>query len=186
MLVAVFLLSYLVAFFAISLTPYGVVTERVYSNPQTQSSNDPSAMGGAFLGNQLLYLIPGAGATNVSRDTAVWIEEPRPVRIEKISLSPEVPIAISDEHVSFPPSATIAIYPAELLQPDTTYNVSAIVAGTPSWWIFTTASEPTQPTFSTHLASYDTWVAFTAAILVTLTVILVIFFRMRKQPLTHA
>jgi hypothetical protein len=180
LLVAVFLISYLVAFFVISLTPYGNVTERVYSTPQTPASYDPSSIGGAWE-NQLLYLIPGAGSTNVPRDTAIWIDEPRSVRVENLSLSPEVPIVRTNEYYSSPPSAVITVYPAELLQPNTTYNVSAIVGGTPSWWIFTTSSEPSQPTFSTHLAPYDTWVAFTAAILATMTVMLAFLLQRRKH-----
>jgi hypothetical protein len=164
----------------ISLTQYGYVTEHVYSYPQTQSSNDPSDMGGAFLGNQLLYLVPGAGSTNISRDTAIWIEEPRPVRVEKISLSQEVPISISDEHVSFPPSATITIYPTELLQPNTTYNVSATVAGTPSWWTFTTTSGPQDYRFTTYLNPSLPWVAFAITVSVTLGLFLLMWSKKRQ------
>jgi len=175
LLVAVFLLSYLVVFFAISSTPYGYYTEHVYSKPQTPSSYDYSNLGDQWK-NQLLTPMPEAGSTNVSRDTAIWIDEPRPVRVENLSLSPEVPIAtITDEH--FPPaSAIITVYPAELLQPNTTYNVSAIVAGQPAWWTFTTSSEP-----SSRRLNYFSWVAFTAAILSTMTVMLAFLLQRRRK-----
>ncbi len=176
LLVAVFLISFLVAFFAFSLTPYGHVTERVYSPifPYSYADNDTSTIGGAWQ-SQLLSPQPEAGSTNVSRDTTILIIEPRPIKIENLTLSPPLPITIKSSDYVF--SAYMEAYPAALLQPNTTYNVSAIVAGTPSWWIFTTSSEPSQPTFSTHLAPYDTWVAFTAAILVTLTVSVILIQR---------
>jgi hypothetical protein len=151
----------------------------VYSDsPTFPYSYAPSSIGGAWE-SQLLSPQPGAGSTNVSRDTAIWIIEPRPVKIENLSLSPPVPIAIKTNGYVF--SAYTEAYPAELLQPNTTYNVSAIVGGTPSWWIFTTSSEPSQLTFSAHLEPYDIWVAFTVAILVTLTVSLVILRQKRKR-----
>jgi hypothetical protein len=176
----IFPATFLFSYYVISLTPYGYVTERVYSNPQTQASNDPSDMGGAFLGNRLLYLVPGAGSTNISRDTAIWIEEPRPVKVEKIGLNPEVPISINDEHVSFPPSATITIYPTELLQPNTTYNVSATVAGTPSWWTFTTTSEPQNYRYITYLNPSLPWVAFAITVSSTFVLSLMMWHKKRK------
>lgn len=176
LLVAVFLLSYFVAFWVISLTPFGyyTYTERNYSTSHGPFPYNTSDVGGEW-SNQLLFLSPGPGATNVPRDAAIYVDEPRPVDVENMSLSPYVPIAKETNQVSSnggPPSGTYMCYPAELLQPNTTYNVSAMVTGKPSWWTFTTSSEPSQPTLSTHtqLASYVTWVAFTAAILTTLAV----------------
>lgn len=173
LLVAVFLLSYLVAFFTISFTPYGYYTEHAYSESPTPASYDPSVIGGAWE-NQMLSPMPGAGSTNVPRDTAIWIDEPRPVKIENLSLSPPVPIVVITNGYVF--SAYVKVYPTELLRPNTTYNVSAIVAGTPSWWIFTTSSEPSQPRLN-----YFSWVAFSAATLTTLIIILIILLRRRKH-----
>jgi hypothetical protein len=121
LLAAVFLLSYFVVFFAISLTPYGHVAERVYSELHTTASNDPSFIGGAWQ-SQMLSPRPGAGSTNVSRDTAIFINEPRPVGVENLSLSPAVPCVIKSDDYLFS-SYTVA-YPTELLAPNTTYNVS--------------------------------------------------------------
>jgi hypothetical protein len=172
LLFGVFLFSFSCSYLAISLTPYGYVTERVYSKPQASANNEPSAMGGAFLGNQILYLMPEAGSTNVSRDTAIWIDEPRPVRVENIRLSPEVAISRTDKH--YPPaSVAIAVYPSELLQPNTTYNVSAVVADTPSWWSFTTSPEPNQYKSNTYLNPSVPWIALAIAITTTFGVFLV-------------
>ena len=77
----IFLATFLFSYLAISLTPYGKVTERVYSELPTPTSNDPSSIGGAWQ-SQLLFPQPGAGSINVSRNTAIWIDEPRPVKIQ--------------------------------------------------------------------------------------------------------
>jgi len=146
--------------------------------PYSYADNDTSSIEGAWQ-SQLLSPQPGAGSTNVSRDTTILIVEPRPIKIKNLTLSPPVPITIKSSDYVF--SAYMEAYPVDLLQPNTTYNVSAIVAGIPSWWIFTTSSEPSQPSFSTHLAPYDVWIAFTAAILVTLTVISVILLQRRTN-----
>jgi len=156
-LLIIFLATFLLSCLAISLTPYGQVTERVYSYLQTSSSNDSSAIRGAWK-NQMLSPQPGAGSTNISRDTAIWIDEPRPVRVENLSLNPAVPCKIRNNYYIF--SAYTEVLPTELLQPNTTYNVSAIVAGTPSWWTFTTSSEPHESMFKTFISPSLPWVAF--------------------------
>ena len=170
-LIAVFLFSYGAGFFVISATPYGHYSARQYSNPQTSSmshGNYSSSMGGAWQ-EQMLSVYP-AGASNVPRDTSIVIVAPRPVRVFNISFSPSVTIA-EDNFVESsrysPPSSVQTVYPASLLQPNTTYNVSATVADTPSWFTFTTSSGPSQFTFVYPLASYDTWVPLIGAILVT-------------------
>jgi hypothetical protein len=146
----------------ISLTPYGHVTERIYSYIQTSSYNDSSVIGGSW---GLLSLQPGAGSTNVPRDTAIWIDEPRPVRVENLSLNPSVPVTIKSNDYVF--SAFAAAYPTELLQPDTVYNVSAIVAGIPAWWTFSTSNGPHEFRFNTYLNPTLPWVALFIGVSVT-------------------
>jgi len=168
-LVAVFLASYAIVFFVISLTPYGHYSARVYSAPNSRFRyGNSTTMGGAWL-EQLLGVGPEPGANNVSRDTSIVIVATRPERVYNISFSPNVPIAKESYivHGGFGPSSVQTVYPAGLLQPNTTYNVSATVAGTPSWWVFTTSSGPSRLTFVYQLSSYDAWVALTIAILVT-------------------
>jgi hypothetical protein len=171
-LVAVFLVSYAAAFFAISLTPYGHYSARVYSKPQVAYWGDvslnSSSAGGAWQ-DQLLSLGPSPGSNNVPRDTLLIILGARPVGPMNLTFSPELPIAKETDiyHTIGGPFSTLYVYPTGLLQPNTTYNVSAIVAGTPSWWTFTTSSVPSKLTFVYPLASYDTWVALIVAILVT-------------------
>ncbi|MGA2682884.1 MAG: Ig-like domain-containing protein [Candidatus Bathyarchaeia archaeon] len=183
-LVAVFLVSYAAAFFVISLTPYGRYSARVYSTPKTAPTEwDNSSYWGGEWAYQLIYLGPETGATNVPRDTSIMIDGPRPVAPVNVSFSPALPIAKESYVLSSgfsPPSSVQTVYPAGLLQPNTTYNVSATVAGTPSWWTFTTSSGPSQLTFVYPLASYDTWVALTVAILVTTIVFVSLFIEKRR------
>lgn len=169
-LIALFLVSYGVGFFVISITPYGHYSVRQYANPQTSAINGnySSSIGGAWQA-QLLSVYP-AGARNVPRDTSIVIVAPRPVRVFNISFSPSIAIARdnfveSSGHSS--PSSVQTVYPASLLQPNTTYNVTATVAGTPSWFTFTTSSSPSRLTFVHRLGFYDTLVALIVAILVT-------------------
>ena len=68
---------FLVLHLLISLTHYEYASEQVYSESPTSTSNDPSCIGGAWQ-SQLLSPQPEAGSMNVSRDTAIWIDEPRP------------------------------------------------------------------------------------------------------------
>lgn len=182
LLLAVLLLSYFVAFALISITPYGHYSARVYSSPETFRDyyGNSSTMGGEWL-EQLLGVNPAPGATNVPRDTSLIIDAPRPVRVFNISLSPSLPIVKDNYKLSSgfsPPSSVQTVYPSGLLEPNTTYNVSAVVAGTPSWWIFTTSSEPSQLTFDTHPSPNDTWFALAAATLF----ISGIFLQVRKHP----
>jgi hypothetical protein len=183
-LVIVFLVSYVAAFFVISFTPFGHISTRQYSNPQTFAvgdSNYSSSIGGAWQ-EQLLSVYP-VGASNVPRDTSIVIVAPRPVRVFNISFSPSVTIS-KDNFVGSPwyspPSSIQTIYPASLLAPNTTYNVTATVAGAQSWFTFTTSSGPSKLTFVYPLASYDTWVALTAAIMATSIALVELLFERKK------
>ena len=180
-LLGIFLISYIVVFAVIVSTPSGNSRERVYSFPHVWGTYNASYQGGAWK-DQMLFLDPGPGSTGVPRDTAILIGEPRPVGVKNLSLSPQAGILTRVDEHGFPATADITFYPDELLQPNTRYNVSAIVAGTPSWWIFTTSSEPSQITFSnTQLSFYGMLVALTAATAVTLIVGLVILLQKRKH-----
>ena len=184
-LIAVFLVSYGASLLVISVIPCGHYSARQYSNPQTSINyGSPSTMGGAWQ-EQLLLVFP-AGASNVPRDTSIVIVAPRPVRVFNVTFNPTVAIAEDKfvEYDGFGPSSVQTVYPASLLQLNTTYNVTATVAGTLSWFVFTTSSNPSQVAFAHPLASYDLWVAIIGAILVTLTVSLLMSRSRRSMPHT--
>ncbi len=169
LLAAVLFLSYLAAFFVISLTPYGHYIVRAYSIPETALSPvNSSSLSGAW-SYQMLLLGPAPGSVNVPRDSSIVIVGLRPERVENVSLSPQASIA-RDEFTVYSgagPSSVQRVYPTDLLQPNTTYNVSAIVAGIQSLWTFSTSTQPTHLTFSSPLSPSNWWVALVIAMIVT-------------------
>ncbi len=169
-LAAVFVFSYFSIFFVISNISIGQTTVRTYSKPPVNTGN-LSSLGGGW-NNSFIYLEPNPGTVNVSRDTYLAIVGPRPVSRFNVSFSPDVTLARDDYKVygGAGPSSVQELYPADLLLPDTTYSVTALVSGIPSWWTFTTSFEPTQLTYAQAVASYDVWVALSIAVLVTFSV----------------
>jgi hypothetical protein len=182
LLVAVFLASYFAAFFLISATPSDFYSERVYSTPEG------SGAVAAAWENQHVTVAPAPNSTGVLCDTYILIGGSRPVSVENFSISPQVPIAnqtnvINSESVG--PFSDFFAYPTGLLEPNTTYNVSATVAGSPSWWTFTTSSEPTQLSYTqvkatSNLQNNAVWISLLPAIPLTLAVAFAVL-RLRKK-----
>lgn len=162
---------------------YQVDLVNIHSFPQSQIPiNSTSASDMWF--SQMLSLGPAAGSVNVPRNTALVINEPRPVGVENVTFNPTVAIAERlDEH--FPvASAKIIVFPAGLLEPNTTYNVTATIGGNLVWWSFTTGTEPQQQLNTTNTSMQTiTWYAFVAAALTLLlaAACIVLFLRKRKH-----
>ena len=162
---------------------YHVELVNVHSFPTSHMPiNSASASDMWF--SQMLSLGPAAGSVNVSRDTVLVINEPRPVRVENITFTPQVEIAERlDEH--FPvASAKITVFPAGLLKPNTTYNVTATIGDNLVWWSFTTGTEPQQQPITANTSMQTAiWYAFGAAALITLltAACIVLFLRKRKH-----
>ena len=174
---AVFVASYFCVFFAFSQTSLGQITVRAYSNPPVNTGN--LSLSGGGWNNSFIYLEPNPGAVNVPRDTYLAIVGPRPVSRFNVSFGPDVTLARDDYKIygGAGPSSVQELYPADLLLPNTTYNVTALVSGIPSWWIFTTSSDPTQLTYTQVVAPYDGWVALSIAVLVAFSVTIVAWHR---------
>lgn len=86
----------------------------------------------------------------------------RPVSVD-LQVSPKVSWIIKEEHVGIASRIT-TFFPAELLQPETTYNVSGTLGGLSAWWTFTTASSVIPQTeYEYILSPYTWWVAIIAA-----------------------
>jgi hypothetical protein len=168
--IAVFLLSFFIAYFAMTLTPWAYYEQRVYSMPSFDyPSGGSSGVGGeAFAEYNLANVVlgPAPADTNVSRDTMISVDEGRPVHVD-LHLTPETRIAkITKEEVGIASEIT-TLYPADLLQPATTYNVSGTIMGLSAWWTFTTGLEPNQPRTERILLPQVWWIAIAAATLTT-------------------
>ena len=151
----VFAALFFAVFFLIS------ATQTAYSTPATMpeaiyrnGSRIPLAIG----------LGPVPNSTNVPLNTTIVVFQLRGVSVENLHLTPEVPISGRTDAPEGLASEIATFYPATPLNPDTTYNVSAEIAGTPYSWVFTTTSEPFKPDISYYLATYVFWIALATAI----------------------
>jgi hypothetical protein len=173
--IVAFLLSFFIAYFAMTLLPGAYYEQRVYSvHPSLDHpTKGSSSVGGeAFTGEFPVQVIvgPAPGDMNVSRDTIIYVLETRPVAVD-LHLTPETPIArtTKEDGQDFPSEST-TLYPAELLKPDITYNVSGTIMGLSAWWTFTTGLEPEQPRMECILSPNVWWIAIAAAVAATLAV----------------
>jgi hypothetical protein len=152
-LLAVYALTFLAVFLAISLT------QSAYSTPDNYISD---------VGGMDFTIGPKPNATDVPLDTAITIDALSSAALDDLRLSPEVPIARVGIEVSGTLSYQRTFYPARLLEPATSYTVSVTIRDTPVTWSFTTTSKPYQPTISFYLATYVLWIALPTAAATTL------------------
>jgi hypothetical protein len=186
--IVVFLLSFFIAYFATTLTSWAYYEQRLYSEHLSLDfplEGSSSVGGEAFTdGNPVNVAVgPAPGDTNVSRDTVIFVDEVRPVHVD-LHVTPEIPIARITKELEGFASEITRIYPAELLQHLTTYNVSGTIMGLPAWWAFTTGLEPEQPRMERILFPSVWWIAVAAATLTT-SIFTVALWRRRqtKRPL---
>jgi hypothetical protein len=164
-LAAVFSSTFLIVFLGISST------QSAYSTPDTYLS---------AVQEMDITIGPSPNATNVALDTTITIDTFSSATPNDIQTTPEVPIANVAVEVSGPVSYKQIFYPAQLLEPATTYTVTVTIRDTPFSWSFTTTAQPYQPTTSFYLATYAPWIALATAAITTLIAALVIQ-RKKKQ-----
>ena len=166
-----------VLFVLITVLPISYTKLRAYSDPSNEGNINSSTMGGeALLGIEgddspippvPVFLGPRPGATNVSLNTVIYVYQTRPVDNE-VELDPKTTFA-KIENIHDPPASRNTIYyPAELLEPNTTYNVSGSIMGYSAWWTFTTASTFSQPEYEYNLTLYAWPIALTISIIATI------------------
>lgn len=182
------ILAVCIFFIASLLTSYVILaltTQRTYSIPSNKANYSSSTMGGeALVGIENdespmpgvpVFLGPRPGATNVSLDTVVYVYQPRPVRVD-LHLDPETTFSRIKNEDDPPFSRNTIFYPAELLQPNTTYNVSGSISGYSAWWTFTTASSVIPQTEYEYISSpHAWWIAIIAASIATLIFVTIIW-----------
>jgi len=165
LLVAVFLGSFLVAFLTISLT------QSAYSTPSQYLVG---------LNGMDITLGPPPNSTDVRLDTTITIDAVATAELNDLHLTPEVPIASVASHTTGILTYVNTFYPAKLLTPATSYNVSVVVEGVPVSWSFTTTSEPFSPGISYYLATNVLGVALATATPATSVVGFVVWHKRRK------
>ena len=164
-LAAVFSVSFLAAYLAIFLTQSGHSTPSSYLS--TVNSMD-------------IGLGPPPNATNVPLNTAITVEAVASAALNDLRLTPEVSIARVYSEASSSLTYLNTFYPATLLQPATTYNVSVTILDMPVSWTFTTTSEPFHPDMNYYLATNVLWISLVFAAGATLVVGIAVWFRFRR------
>jgi hypothetical protein len=123
---------------------------------------------------------PPPNSTNIPTNTAITLDTMASARLDDLRLTPEVPIAQKFSEVTGPINYLTTFYPAQLLQPATTYNVSVTIVQTPVSWVFTTSVEPFSPSISFYLATNALSISIGIAGLGVLIVGLLVWFKYRQ------
>jgi uncharacterized integral membrane protein len=163
------ILIFFVTSLLISYTLITLTTQRIYSIPSNEANYNSSTQGGDAFGDAGVgvFVGPRPGATNVSLDTVIYVDQLRPVNVD-LNVNPEISIWQIKEKYYPVASRVTLICPAELLQPNTTYNVSGSIMGLSAWWTFTTATSVIpQPKYETVLSPYTWYAAIIAALIAT-------------------
>jgi len=163
----------IVFFTASLLTSYVILAlamQRTYSIPSNEVNSNSSTRGGEYFESgvpSFVFFGPRIGATNVSLDTLIYVYQTRDADVD-LQMSPQVSW-YKIENVDDPPASRNTIfYPAELLQPNTTYNVSGSITSYSVWWTFTTASSVIPQTEYEYIPSpHVWWIAIIAASIFT-------------------
>jgi hypothetical protein len=160
LLVAVILFSsFLTAFLTIFLTQFA------HSIPPTSALAADDGM--------YIKVGPPPNSENVSLDTLIIVDALTSASLSDLRLTPEVPIDLVTSEVSGPLSYERRFYPAQLLEPSTSYNVSVTILTTPISWSFTTA-KVFVPGIGFYLTTNIVWVSLSVAYLATVIIVLVI------------
>ena len=171
------LLLVLVVFISVLVISYlfiNVLTQRAYSFPLYEANPSNSTQGGeAFDDENLVFdgvvVYPHPGATDVSLDTVIYVFEMRSGGVIDLQLNPKTSFYdVKDEDVDFA-SGSFTFYPAELLQPETTYNMSGSMYDLSVWWTFTTGSSIIPQSEYEYISSpYTWWIAIIVASIPTI------------------
>ena len=172
-----FITSLFTAYLVITILPHSYYEKRVYSIPSNKANYTSSTIGGeALVGIEddespvppvPVFLGPRAGASNVSLNTEIYVFQTRPVNVD-LQVHPSVNFSNVEEEYSGVASRKTTYYPAELLEPNTTYNVSGSIMGYSAWWTFTTESSFSQAEYELLLTPYAWLIAFVASSLATI------------------
>jgi len=151
----------------------------------TQSANSTPSSSVSLVGSMDITLGPSPNSSSVPLDTTITVEAVASAALDDLHLTPKVPIARVYSEATSPLTYLNKFYPAELLQPATTYNVSVTVMGKPVSWIFTTTAEPYRPGISYYLATNVLWISLGVAALVTVVAGFAVWFKF-PQVLSEA
>lgn len=135
----------------------------------TQSRNSTPSSFVSTLDSMEIALGPPPNSTNIPLDTTITVDALASAALNDLRLTPEVLIVRVYSEVTGPLTYLNTFYPAELLQPATTYNVSVTILDNPVSWTFTT-TEQFSPGISFYLATNALWISLAISALATVIV----------------
>jgi hypothetical protein len=124
---------------------------------------------------------PPPNSTNIPLDTTITVEVLASAALNDLHLTPEVPIARVASTTTGPLTYLNVFYPAEMLKPSTSYNVSVTIMNSPVSWVFTTTNEPSKPSTSFYLSTHAFWISLSIAAIATVIADLAFWFG-EKHP----
>jgi len=101
--------------------------------------------------------------------------------LKDLHITPEAPIARVASTTTGPLTYLNVFYPAEMLKPSTSYNVSVTIMNSPVSWVFTTTNEPSKPSTSFYLSTHAFWISLSIAAIATVIADLAFWFG-EKHP----
>jgi hypothetical protein len=151
-LALVFLVSFIVAFFTIS------IMQSAYSTPSSYAS---------VIDGMDISVGPPPNSTGVSLDATITVEALASASLNDLRMTPKVNFASVTSDSTGPLTYRTSFHPDKLLKPSTSYNVSVTIMNVPIQWSFTTTSQPFQPGTSYYLATNALLIALSAAAFTT-------------------
>lgn len=127
-----------------------------------------------------VFLGPPPNSVDVPLNTAITVEAVASAALDDLQITPEVPIAGVYSEVTSPLTYLNSFFPATLLRPATTYNVSVTLMDLPVSWTFTTTAEPFSPGISFYLATNIFWISLAFAVSATVIVGVTVWFKFRQ------
>jgi hypothetical protein len=146
----------------------------------TQSSHSTPSNSVSLVGSMDIALGPPPNSTNVPLDTTITVEAVASAALNDLHITPEEPIARVYSEATSPLTYQNTFYPAQLLQPATTYNVSVTIMDLPVSWTFTTTAEAFSPGISFYLANNVLWISLAFAASATVIFGFAIWFKYRQ------
>lgn len=129
-----------------------------------------------------VFIGPKPNDTDVALDTEILVDLWRGTNVSNFRSFPQIEI-VKQSSKPADLGMTEIFYPAKPLKPSTTYNITLFIYDRDVSWGFTTKSEPFSPEIGYYLATYVLWVAFLAAVMVTLLVGAITRFVKKKKQI---
>ena len=146
-------------------------TQSAYSTPTKKTS---------MFDTMTITLGPPPNSTDISLDTTITIDTVATATLNNLQITPQTPISHMESVTSGSLTYDNIIYPAQQLEPATAYTISVNILDVPVTWTFTTTSDPLDPGFGFYLVKNNVGISLTVAVLNTLVLGLLIWFKKGK------